>query len=92
MSSPEISNIRVRRKHTENRHRHRFRNARVTSDAYVRKGARKPVVRHISLEEYILCVKLDSVINVRSTKDASHRIVPHDLIANGSVYNTYLGC
>ncbi len=92
MSSLEISNIRVRRKYTENHYKHRFRNTRVISDAHVREGAYEPVVRHVPLKEYILHIKLNSVVDICSTKDTSHRIVPHDLITNGSVYNTYLGC
>jgi hypothetical protein len=88
VSSLEISNIRVGRKSTENHRRHCFGNARVASNAHVRKGAREPVVRHLSLSECILRVELDPVINVRPIKDASLGIVPHDLIANGVVGST----
>jgi hypothetical protein len=58
----------------------------------VHKGTREPVVRHISLKECILCVEFDLVIDICFTKDASNRIVPYNLIANGSICNTYLGC
>jgi hypothetical protein len=32
------------------------------------------------------------VVDVCSAEDARHRIVPHDLIANCSIRNSYPGC
>jgi hypothetical protein len=92
ISSLEIDNIRVRRKCLENHRRYLLRNSGIASDTHVRDGTREPIVRHIFLEEYILRFKVDSVIKVRSTKDASHRIVPYHLITNRIGCNTYLGC
>lgn len=71
--------------------RYLFGNAKVVPDAHVREGIREPIVRYISLKEYILCVEFDSAVNVRSTKDASHRIVLYNLIVNGIRCSTYQG-
>ena len=71
LTSLEIDNIRVGRERTENHCRYLLGNARVASDAHVREGTREPVVRRVSLKECILRIELDSVVNVRSTKDAS---------------------
>jgi hypothetical protein len=47
--------------------RYLLKNARVASDTHVRKGTREPVIRPISLKECILCVKIDSVIDVQNS-------------------------
>lgn len=75
----------------ENLYRYFVRNIRIILNTYVREGVRQPIIRHISLEEYILCIKLDLVVNIHSAKDTSYRIILYDLITNSSVYNTYLG-
>jgi len=92
MPSFKIDDIRIGRQRLENHIRHHLRNARVASDTHVRKGTRKPVVGNISLKKGILRIELDSVVDVRATEDASHRIVPHHLIAGRIIRNTYPGC
>ena len=92
VASLEIDDIWVGRERLENHRGYFLWNARVASDTHMCESAREPIVRHISLEECILRVELDSVIDVRSTKDASLRIVSHNLIANSIVCHPYVGC
>jgi hypothetical protein len=88
--SLKISIIKVERQRLKNHRKYFFfRNTRVILDTYVSKGTRKPIVKHISLKEHILCVKLDLVINIRFIKDTSYKIILCNLIINNNVCNTY---
>jgi hypothetical protein len=76
----------------KNYFRYFLKNVRVISDIYMHKSTREPIIKYLSLKECILRIKLDSVINIYSTKHACYKIMPHDLITNSIGCSTYLGC
>jgi hypothetical protein len=56
---------------------------RVASDAHASKSSSEAIIRDITLEKSILHIRSDALVKMRSVRDASKRIVSHDLIAHG---------